>query len=71
MLQDRPFEFNNNALIRKSLIENEIVLHFFALKTFIQIANSLDTIKLENHDQNDVIKFFKELYVLIINSKLI
>ena len=42
MLRDKPFEFNNNNTAGKQdLIENEIVLNFYALRLFIQICDDL------------------------------
>jgi hypothetical protein len=42
MQEDKPFNFNPAMLTKKAnLVENEIALHFYALKLFIQIANEL------------------------------
>lgn len=60
MMNDKPFEFNNNAGTKQNLIENTIVLHFYSLKVFIQILNELVTINEKANPENDELIQFEE-----------
>jgi hypothetical protein len=67
MMNDKPFVFNRNANSNKEssrpeeeLIENEILLLFFALKLYIQIGDDLKEFftNLQQMDQTKVSRLF-------------
>jgi hypothetical protein len=60
MMNDKPFEFNNNAGTKQNLIENTIVLHFYSLKVFIQILNELATINEKPNPENEELIQFED-----------
>lgn len=59
MLNDKPFDFNNNnnnsnKSVGSELIENEILLNFYALKLFIQLAGELASFQDANFNKTQV-----------------